>query len=154
MPDLERIVRPIVEGQIRGFLKEHPVVVAAVDWYKPRKSKEDTFVNSLAKRIVRDLVCPMNRARLAAALVEGELAAPSNSSVELRAADEGGQSGNRPGLAANALAGARATPAGGVGLDLWTGPMPESVHGIVACDGWCPSGIPAGWATPRINQEG
>ena len=30
---LERIIRPIVEGQIRGFLKEHPVIVNAVDWY-------------------------------------------------------------------------------------------------------------------------
>lgn len=28
---MERVVRPIVEGQIRGFLKEHPAVVAAVD---------------------------------------------------------------------------------------------------------------------------
>lgn len=64
---LERIIRPIVEGQIRGFLKEHPPIVEAVDWFKPRKDKATTFVNSLSKRIVRDLTCPICRARLAAA---------------------------------------------------------------------------------------
>jgi hypothetical protein len=49
MTELERIIRPIVEGQIRGFLKEHPKLVDAVDWYKPRKDKAQTFVGSLAK---------------------------------------------------------------------------------------------------------
>jgi hypothetical protein len=28
---LEKIIRPIVEGQIRGFLKEHPGVLIGVD---------------------------------------------------------------------------------------------------------------------------
>ncbi len=58
--ELERVIRPIVEGQIRGFLKEHPVIVEAVDWYRPRDDKAVTFINSLAKRIVRDLTssCP------------------------------------------------------------------------------------------------
>lgn len=70
MSELERIIRPIVEGQIRGFLKEHPVIVEAVDWYKPRTDKAQTFVNSLAKRIVRDLTCGTTAARLAAALLE------------------------------------------------------------------------------------
>ena len=55
--ELERIIRPIVEGQIRGFLKEHPLIVEAVDWFKPSKDKTMTFINSLAKRIVRDLTC-------------------------------------------------------------------------------------------------
>lgn len=68
---LEAVIRPIVEGQIRGFLKEHPSIVAAVDWYKPRRDdKATTFVNSLSKRITRDLLCPTTRARLAAALLE------------------------------------------------------------------------------------
>lgn len=67
---IERIVRPIVEGQIRGFLKEHPALVDAVDWYKPRKDdKTKTFVDSLAKRIVRDLACRTTTARLKAALL-------------------------------------------------------------------------------------
>lgn len=67
---LERIIRPIVEGQIRGFLKEHPGIVKAVDWYKPRKDKATTFTNSLSKRIVRDLTCATVSARLETALLE------------------------------------------------------------------------------------
>lgn len=63
--DYERIVRRIVEGQIRGFIKEHPTVLDGVDWYKPRRDKAKTLVNSLAKRIVRDLACQTTRARLA-----------------------------------------------------------------------------------------
>lgn len=74
MPDsddpLERVIRPIVEGQIRGFLKEHPSVLDGVDWFKPRKDdKMTTFVNSLSKRVVRDLVCEHTRARLEKALL-------------------------------------------------------------------------------------
>jgi hypothetical protein len=70
MDALERVIRPIVEGQLRSFLSDHPEVADAVDWYKPRLDKQVTFVNSVAKRIVRDLTCPSTRARLAAALVE------------------------------------------------------------------------------------
>lgn len=68
MSPLERIIRPIVEGQIRGFLKEHPGIAEAVDWYKPRDDKATTFVNSLSKRIVRDLTCGTTTARLTEAL--------------------------------------------------------------------------------------
>ena len=77
MDDLEKVIRPIVEGQIRGFLKEHPNLIKAVDWYKPRRDKETTFTNSLAKRIVRDLVCPTVRARLAKALSGTATGSPS-----------------------------------------------------------------------------
>lgn len=70
MDGLEKVIRPIVEGQIKGFLKEHPSIVEAVDWYKPRSNKSITFTNSLSKRIVRDLTCSKTRARLAAALLE------------------------------------------------------------------------------------
>lgn len=66
---LEQVIRPIVEGQIRSFTYDHPEVVEAVKWYKPRPDKRVTFVNSLAKRIVRDLLCPTTRERLAAVLV-------------------------------------------------------------------------------------
>lgn len=76
MDEFERHVRAIVAGQIKGFLKEHPSIVEAVDWYKPRTDKETTFINSLSKRIVRDLVCPTSRARLAKALLEGNPDAP------------------------------------------------------------------------------
>lgn len=69
MDPLEKVIRPIVEGQIRGFLKEHPSVVEAVDWYKPRTDKAVTFINSLSKRIVRDLTCASSSARIRAALL-------------------------------------------------------------------------------------
>lgn len=73
MTQLEKIIRPIVEGQIRGFLKEHPKIVEAVDWYKPRTNKTDTFVNSLAKRIVRDLCCSHSTGRIEAAILASDL---------------------------------------------------------------------------------
>ena len=93
MDALERVIRPIVEGQIRGFLKEHPVIVEAVDWYKPRKDNAETFTSSLAKRIVRDLLCPTTRGRLVAAVFEfsaeplpnfdcGRSSAANNASLE------------------------------------------------------------------------
>ena len=88
-PDpLERIIRPIVEGQIRGFLKEHPAIVDAVNWYKPRRDKATTFVNSLAKRIILDLVCPVNRERIEGALFE-IWEREKGSDVERNAASEG-----------------------------------------------------------------
>lgn len=79
MTPLERVIRPIVEGQIRGFLIEHPRVLDSVDWYKPRSDKMTTFVNSLSKRIVRDLTCGIVTARLAKALLESGPDAPSQS---------------------------------------------------------------------------
>jgi hypothetical protein len=67
---LERVIRPIVEGQLRSFGNDHPEIVEAVNWFKPRTDKLTTFVNSGAKRIVSDLLCSENRVRLIAALVE------------------------------------------------------------------------------------
>jgi hypothetical protein len=67
---LEKVIRPIVEGQIRGFLYEHPAVVSAVDWYKKRTDKVTTFTNSLSKRVVRDLLCDETRGRIEDALME------------------------------------------------------------------------------------
>ncbi len=72
MDELERIIRPIVEGQVRSFTNDHPEVVDAVDWYKPRADKRQTLVNSLSKRIVRDLLCADTRMRLVAALQPSE----------------------------------------------------------------------------------
>lgn len=68
MDPLEAIIRPIVEGQVRSFTNDHPEVVAAVNWYKPSKDKRQTLVNSMSKRIVRDLLCAETRMRLVAAL--------------------------------------------------------------------------------------
>jgi hypothetical protein len=70
MDPLEKIIRPIVEGQIRGFINEHPSILVSVDWYKPRHDRATTLTNSLSKRIIRDLVCPTVRARMMAALLE------------------------------------------------------------------------------------
>jgi hypothetical protein len=67
---LEKVLRPIIEGQVRSFANDHPEVVEAVTWFKPRADKKVTFVNSVTKRILRDLLCPTSRARLRAALVE------------------------------------------------------------------------------------
>lgn len=90
---LERIIRPIVEGQIRGFLKEHPPIVEAVDWFKPSKDKTMTFINSLAKRIVRDLTCASTSARLAAALSGNATGLPSKQEVAAAPASCGGGDG-------------------------------------------------------------
>lgn len=69
---LEAVLRPIVEGQLRSFLADHPSILKGVDWFKPRQDKGVTFVGSVAKRIMNDLLCPQTRARLRAALVETE----------------------------------------------------------------------------------
>lgn len=66
--DLERVIRPIVEGQIKSFLDGHPEFVEAVTWFKPRQDKKRTLINSIAKRIIRDLLCADTRVRLVAAL--------------------------------------------------------------------------------------
>jgi hypothetical protein len=79
---LEQVIRPIVEGQLRGFIKEHPEILAGVTWYKGAKhDPSTTFVNSIAKRITRDLLCPSSRARMAAALLQGCSDKPSFSAV-------------------------------------------------------------------------
>lgn len=82
MDALERVIRPIVEGQIRGFLKEHPALVGAVNWYAPRKDSASTFTNSLSKRIVRDLVCANSKARIKAAVLEDWSEPTQKTSVE------------------------------------------------------------------------
>lgn len=69
---LEAIIRPIVEGQLRSFTHDHPEVIDAVDWYKPRADKRTTFVNSVGKRILRDLLCSETRMRLGAAIAPPE----------------------------------------------------------------------------------
>jgi hypothetical protein len=68
MDPLEAVLRPIVEGQVRSFANDHPEVVEAVNWFKPRADKKQTFVNSVSKRIIRDLLCSETRVRLVQAL--------------------------------------------------------------------------------------
>lgn len=94
MDALEKIIRPIVEGQIKGFLKEHPSIVEAVDWYKvPGRDPAATFIGSLSKRIVRDLTCPMIRARLEKALLGPRTEASLDFDRGTPLCDETGQHG-------------------------------------------------------------
>jgi hypothetical protein len=69
MDKFDKIIKATVEGQIKGFIKEHPSILKGVDWYKPRSDKTTTLINSLSKRIVRDLTCSSTRARLEEALL-------------------------------------------------------------------------------------
>lgn len=69
MTELEKIIRPIVEGQLRGFVKEHAEILRGVTWYKNGATPAQTFIGSLSKRIVRDLTCRNTAARLAAAFL-------------------------------------------------------------------------------------
>ena len=64
MDDYEKIIRPIVEGQIRDFIKGHPSILKGVNWYKPRSDKATTLMNSLSKRITRALCSEDTRERL------------------------------------------------------------------------------------------
>lgn len=65
---LARVIKPIVEGQIRSFLHAHPSVIEAVDWRFSQDTKAEALVAGIAKRVNRDLLCPQTRVRLKAAL--------------------------------------------------------------------------------------
>ncbi len=93
---LEKVIRPIVEGQIRGFATEHPGVLNGVTWYKGKKhGVMATFVGSVSKRVVRDLVCAENRKRIEDAFQE--IWEAEQSAVEVRAAADGVEAGPVPG---------------------------------------------------------
>lgn len=67
--ELERIIRPIVEGQLKTFALSHPALVESVDWGQHKgDTKLDSFVNSGSKRITRALLCTETIARLRSAL--------------------------------------------------------------------------------------
>lgn len=65
---LARVIQPIVEGQIRDFLNQHPQIAEAVDWRHSHATKKDALVSSIAKRLSRDLCCPDTERRIRAAL--------------------------------------------------------------------------------------
>lgn len=99
---LEAVIRPIVEGQLRGFVKEHPGVLNGVTWYKGKKhGQAATFVNSVAKRIVRDLLCEVNRARIEQAYFD--IWEIEKSAVETYAAADGVDAGMDTGAASTSL---------------------------------------------------
>ena len=104
---LEGVIRPIVEGQIRSFVNDHPEVAGAIDWYKPRKDKAQTFINSLSKRIIRDLLCKETRVRLIAALLERPTGAPCEDGPVMASGIDGDRGATMacPGQSATARAG-------------------------------------------------
>lgn len=117
---LEAVIRPIVEGQIRGFIKEHPSILSGVNWFKRRDDKATTLTNSLAKRIVLDLLAEQTRKRIETALFdiwEDE----ANSDVALLTASDGGDAGTPTGIERDPERGLMAAQ-GVDGLAPWTGP--------------------------------
>ena len=66
--NLAKIVRPIVEGQIRSFLHDHPVIAEAVDWRFSQSDKVEALVASIGKRINRDLLSDHTRQRIEAVI--------------------------------------------------------------------------------------
>lgn len=93
---LEKVIRPVVEGQIRGFAKEHPGVVNAVDWYKPSTDKIAVFTSSLSKRILLDLLCEDTRNRMEDAFQE--IWEAEKSAVALRPAVDDADAGRTTGI--------------------------------------------------------
>lgn len=85
MSDLARIVRPIVEGQLRSYFNDHPEIADAyAGKRRPGKSKVDALVDSIGKRISNDLTCAGTGARLRAALLEPSSDAPSGELASMR----------------------------------------------------------------------
>ena len=69
---LANVIKPIVEGQIRSYLSDHPEIAEAYSAKRPEwKSKTQALTDSLAKRIVRDLLCAETRVRLVGAILQG-----------------------------------------------------------------------------------
>jgi hypothetical protein len=101
MTELEKIIRPIVEGQIRGFIKEHPSILKGVDWYRVKgRDPAQSLIGSLSKRIVRDLTCGINSARLAATFLASRTGTMPMSSVEPCTCGDSGAPGRLNGRAA------------------------------------------------------
>lgn len=91
---LARVIAPIVEGQIRSFLHDHPEIAAAhAGKRRPGRTQTDALVDSIAKRIVRDLLCADTRVRLVAAALE-----PSTGAAAKHGGAEVGDAPPRAGL--------------------------------------------------------
>lgn len=71
MDPLEQVIRPIVEGQLRSFLNDHPDVAnAKAGSYRGKARVVRDWSGSIAKRIMQDLLCAETRVRLEAALLQ------------------------------------------------------------------------------------
>jgi hypothetical protein len=68
---LAAVIKPIVEGQIRSYLNDHPEIAEAyAGKRRPGLSKREALVNSIAKRISNDLLCAHTHARIKQAVLE------------------------------------------------------------------------------------
>lgn len=72
MDPLERVIRPIVEGQIKSFFNDYPKIAEAKLGKRFGKTVplREFATGSLSKRIVLDLLCPQTRMRLEAAVMQ------------------------------------------------------------------------------------
>lgn len=71
MTPVEQVIRPIVEGQIKAFFNDHPDAAGDGSWSKAKKSPVEKLKNSIAKRIIGELLCEQTRTRLISALGSG-----------------------------------------------------------------------------------
>lgn len=91
---LAKVIRPIVEGQIRSFIHSHPNITTGVDWRYSQATPSEALVASIAKRISRELLSDQTRVRLSAALGSGN---PDGQPVAERlAATEGAEASPLP----------------------------------------------------------
>lgn len=77
---VRQIIGPIVEGQIREFIRAHPSILDGVNWFKPNRTNDDrntSLVNSLTKRIVGDLGSATTQKRLKQAMDRPQSESPS-----------------------------------------------------------------------------
>lgn len=71
---LEKIIKPIVEGQLRSYAQGHPQLLKAVHWglKKPGSTPLDSFVSSGSKRITTALLSKETIERLRSAISSGQ----------------------------------------------------------------------------------
>lgn len=102
----DRVIRPIVEGQIRSFLNDHPEIASGCTRHVYQsKTAEAWITDSLSKRITRDLTCGSTTARLAKALLEGITGARSEASDGTSIVARGGSGGTQAARAVSAVLG-------------------------------------------------
>lgn len=79
--ELERIIRRTVEGQIKCFLTAHPEVSEAWTGKTTHKTKQQAVIDSLSKRISRDLTSPDKRRQMKRALDGGPETTPPDPAI-------------------------------------------------------------------------
>lgn len=69
----DKMIRRRVEGQIRSFLNDHPEILdtGTTTWKcPPNKTRNQQLMDSIAKRVVLELICPDTKKKLMDALKE------------------------------------------------------------------------------------